>query len=148
MALTEQDRQALEKKRIADAITVANQAISKAEKYERLSQNPDWKDHLRDLESIIHMHDREIKGAEEMLVDAPSVAYVKPDSKGIPILVSSITDWANHIRLHTIQKQQIERWLKEPEHIMEMARIARENLPILEEGLKKYEEVPVGSNGR
>jgi hypothetical protein len=130
--ITEADKESQTIKRLEDAIALCEQTISKAEKYERLNENKDWQDFWKDVEFIAQTHDKEIKLAEESLVDAPENTYLKGDG----IVVSSRLDWANYIARHYIQRQELLRWMNEPKWILDMAAQARAKLPELKNKLE------------
>lgn len=140
--LTEEDQERQDIERIKSAIQVCNDGIAKAEKYERLSMNPDWKDFLKDLEIRASMHDKEIQLAIGIMDEAPNSTVVK-DGK----LISSKLDWVDFIRNHKIRSDVIRSWAKDPELMMSFASDCRKRLPILLKQLEKYKKEPIGAGG-
>jgi hypothetical protein len=141
--ITEEEKERLQKEKIEQTIKICEEAISKAEKYERLKDNPDWRGYLTDLKVIADLHDKEIEWGKSMLIDAPSNGYLKMGSKGTQEYVSSREDWVQFIVRHHIQKQECTNWIKEPEHILTMAAMAREKLPMLKDKIAELSNAAV-----
>jgi hypothetical protein len=137
--LTEAAKEKISKDKIASGIRICEEAMAKAEKYERLKENKDWLGYLDDLKILAGLHENEIKMGQSMLIDAPNTGYVKHDDFEKEVYVSSKKDWTDFIIRHQIQKQEAENWIKEPERILTMATMARERLPILKEKLAEIE---------
>ena len=144
--ITEQEKEKQARQKVESGIRLCEEAIQKAEKYERLKENKDWQGFLDDLKDVIRLHENEIRMGESMLVDAANNGYVKTDDFGKQIYVSSRKDWTDFIVRHQIQKADAETWLKEPDRILAMAALAREKLPVLKEKLVEY-AVP-STNGK
>lgn len=145
--LTEADREKSNKTKVESGIRLCEDAIAKAEKYERLKDNKDWQGHLEDLKVLMTLHDREIKMAIGMIIDAPFTSYVKKNDVGQEVMVSSRQDWTEFIARHEIQRTDCENWIKEPDRIIAMATLAREKLPMLREKLSELSDT-IESNGK
>ena len=151
--LSEKDKEAQKIKQIETGIRICNEGVQKAEKYERLKDNVDWKSFLEDLKVLAEKHDNEIRMAENMILDAPETGYLKFEMSGGEVskqaFVSSRNDWVRFIERHQIQKAQCLLWIKEPESILAFAALCREKLPVLEKQLEEFNREPVssGSNG-
>lgn len=135
--LTEEAREDLLVERTKKAITLCEEAVAKSEKYERLKDFKPWQDYLGDLKILIDVHDREIKFGLQMLAEAPHTTYVRhaTDGSGKEQVVSSKMDWVDFIVRHQIQKEEASNWMTEPDRILELARQAREQVPLLKEKL-------------
>jgi len=127
--------------KIERGIQICEEALAKAEKYERLKDNKDWQGYISDLKVLAELHDREIKMGQAMLVDAPSNGYVMTEFDKQKY-VSSKSDWVDFIVRHQIQKAEAEKWAKEPDQIISFAATCREKLPVLK---KQLEDMTVGS---
>jgi len=128
--LTEASKKQLKIDEISNGIRLCEEAISKAETYERLNDNPDWKAYLSDLETVVSLHDREIQFGLLMLMEAPPNTYVKHDARG-EVVVSSSEEWIGFIKRHQIQREELKNWTKEPARILMLASQARIKLPEL-----------------
>lgn len=133
MAITEEDKEKIIREQTHKAILVCEETLAKAEKYERLKDNPDWKGFLDDLKSLSDLHKKEVEWGKSMLIDAPNTGYLKMSDKGKQEYVSSRQDWVDFIIRHQIQGAECSNWVKEPEHILVMAAMAREKLPVLKD---------------
>ena len=133
--ISESEKEKIQKDQLERGIRVCEEAVAKAEKYERLKDNADWKGFLDDLKVVESLHEREIAMGESMLIDAPNTGYLKMSAKGSQEYVSSRQDWIDFIIRHQIQKADCATWIKEPESIIAMAAMAREKLPSLKEKL-------------
>lgn len=101
------------------------EVLQKSEKYERLIENEDWQDVIKEIKFVVDIHDREIKQALE------SLAELSPHDR-----VN-----ANDVMLiHQIRKEQIEEALKEPERILDLAKKARERIPEVKEAIRQLQE--------
>ena len=140
--LTEQTKEDQKKKTIENGIRICEEGMAKAEKYERLADNKDWQGFSEDLKVLADLHDKEIKMAEAMLLDAPSNGYVKMDGFDKQQYVSSREDWVQFIVRHQIQKAECLKWVKEPEHIITFAKLCRDRLPVLKKQLAEIESGP------
>ena len=134
--LTQQDKEKLTRNQLESSIRIFEDAIAKAEKYERLKENKDWQGYLKDLQVVVDIHAKEISQAEGYLPDAPATGYVKTDEFGKQQYVSSRSDWMDFIVRHYIQKKQLMNWIEEPERILKMAALSRERLPVLKAKLE------------
>ena len=141
MAITEEEKERIEKDKTKRTIQAYEEAIAKAEKYERLKDNPDWQGFLDDLKVLSDLHDKDIEWAKEMLLDAPNDGYLKMGAGGKQEYVSSKMDWTDYITRHQIEKKECLKWTKEPGYIMQMAAMARERLPLLKEKLVELSHV-------
>ena len=146
--LTELDQEKNQVKKLENSVRLCEEAISKAEKYERLEENKDWKEFWEDMKVVISLHDREITMACSMIPDAPSHPYIKHDDQGKETVVSSKADWADFISRHEIQRQELKNWIQEPDRIIRLAALAREKVPILKDRLKEYSRGPSETNGK
>lgn len=148
--ITEADKERLQKENIKQAIQFCEETILKAEKYERLQENKDWRDFIEDLKILGEQHDKQIKYAATMILDAPNAGYVKHDPSGSEAYVSSKSDWVDFMSRHEIEKLECRKWIKEPEFVISAANLAREKLPILKKKLAELSNEPVtsGSNGK
>ena len=122
-------------------IKTCEEGIAKAEKYERLKDNQDWKDFILDLKILAEKHDQEIKNAEVYLLDAPNTGYLKLDATGRQAYVSSREDWIDFIVRHQIQKEENLKWLKEPDYVLRFAALSREKLPEFQKHLRELTHV-------
>jgi len=136
--ITEQEKENQKVKQIRNGIRICEEAIAKAEKYERLKDNKDFIDYLKDLKILADLHDREIKMGESMLIDAPNSGYVKTAFEKQEY-VSSRQDWIDFIIRHQIQKAECTKWVKEPDQIIAFASLCREKLPLLQQQLSEIE---------
>lgn len=145
--ITEQDQENQSRKKIESGIRLCEEAMAKAEKYERLQDNKDFKGFLEDLNILVGLHEREIAMGVSSLPDAPATGYMRTDDFGKQQLVSSKADWADFISRHEIQKKELLNWIQEPERILKMASLAREKLPLLKDKLSemKLKENPNAS---
>ena len=141
MAISEEEKERIVKEQAKQKIQAYEEAIAKAEKYERLKDNPDWQAFLDDLKSLADIHDRDIEWAKEMLLDAPNDGYLKMGAGGKQEYVSSRMDWLDYIARHQIEKKECLKWTKEPGFIMQMAAMARERLPALKEKVMELTHV-------
>lgn len=137
--ITEKDKTKASADKIKSGIRICEEALAKAEKYERLNENKDWKGYLEDLRIVSEIHGREVESGVQMLMDAPNNGHVKKDDFGKEIYVSSKADWTDFIVRHQIQKLEAMTWLKEPERILKMAALCREKLPFLKNQLAEIE---------
>jgi len=135
--ITEEEKERIARETAQRGIRLCEEAIAKAEKYERLKDNPDWKGFLDDLKTLASLHEKEIEWARSMLVDAPHTGYLKMNDQGRQEYVSSRDDWTHFIVRHHIQKTECENWVKEPEHLLTLAGLSREKLPSLKEKAKE-----------
>src|SRR5579863_124879 len=103
MAISEEDKERIIKDQTIKAIATCEEAIEKAEKYERLKDNPDWKGFLEDLKVLSELHSKEIEWGKAMLIDAPNTGYLKMSAKGQQEYVSSRQDWVDFMVRHQIQ---------------------------------------------
>lgn len=136
--LTEQMKEQAAIEKVKNGIRLCDEAITKAEKYERLQENPDWKNYLKDLEIRAGMHDREIQLALSQLDEAPNNSHVGADGK----VVSSKMDWVDFIRNHKIRADLYREWIQEPESILKFAALARQTLPDLKKKLSAFQVSP------
>ena len=139
--ITEAMKEKEAREKIENGIKICEEAMAKSEKYERLKDNKDWQAFLGDLQVLSDLHDREIKMGESMILDAPNTGYVKLDGFGNQKYVSSRQDWIDFIVRHQTQKAECSNWIKEPKHILTLAAMAREKLPMLKDKLKEYSHV-------
>ena len=130
--ITEEDKERLVREDAKRKIVAYEEAIAKAEKYERLKDNPDWKAFLNDLKILADLHETQIRWGMSMIVDAPNDGYIKI-KEGKQEYVSSRQDWIDFITRHNIQKEECLKWENEPGYIMQMAAMARERLPGMKE---------------
>ena len=135
MALTEIAKEEIKAQELKNLIQICEEAIEKSEKYERLSDNKDWKGYMEDLQILINLHDREIKFGINLMTEAPNSSYAKSSNSGEQQIVSSKQDWSDFIIRHQVVRDELDKWIKEPDRIIEMSRQAREKLPILKEKL-------------
>lgn len=141
MAITEEAREKQDAQRLKDGIRICEEAIKKAEKYERLSENPDWHAFWEDLDLIIEKHEKDIRYGVSQLPDAPGQTLMN----GNGTKISSKQDWADFIAQHEVQKMQLEYWKKDPVRIIALAQMAREKLPMLKEQLAKAPQETAGA---
>ena len=146
--ITEKDKVSQQKEKLENGIRLCEEAISKAEKYERLKDNKDWQGYLEDLKVLVTLHEREIKVGVSMLLEAPTTGHVKRDNFDKDVYVSSREDWTNFISHHEIQKEECENWIKEPDRVILLASMAREKLPMLKEKLSEINHVPEVETGK
>jgi len=139
--ISEEEKERIQKEQAERAVRICDEAIAKAEKYERLKDNKDWIDFLGDLKVLSDLHEKEVTWGRAMLLDAPRTGYLKMNAKGVQEYVSSREDWIDFIVRHQIQKTECENWIKEPEHILTMAALAREKLPALKEKIASLSHV-------
>lgn len=144
--ITENDREKVATEKIEDGIRLCEDAIAKAEKYERLNDNKDWQGYFQDLKILVNLHEREIGVAVSMIPDAPNNSHVKHNDHGKEMVVSSKADWTDFIARHEIQKNELLNWIEEPKRILAMASMAREKLPTLKEKLKEMSTVTNGKS--
>lgn len=142
----EKEKQKLEK--LQNGVRICEDAMAKAEKYERLKDNKDWQGFIGDLKILGDLHDREIKMGESMLLDAPNNGYLKMDGLDKQQYVSSRQDWIDFIVRHQIQKEECVKWTKEPEHIMTMASMCRDKLPQLKKEIEEISRGTVEATGK
>ena len=90
---------------------------------------------MEDLQILINLHDREIKFGINLMTEAPNSSYAKSSNSGEQQIVSSKQDWSDFIIRHQVVRDELDKWIKEPDRIIEMSRQAREKLPILKEKL-------------
>jgi hypothetical protein len=136
--ITEKDKEDSQIKKLEGGIRLCEEAIAKAEKYERLKENKDWQGYLEDLRVLSTLHEKEIKMGTTLIADAPNTGYVKHDASGSESYTSSKSDWVDFICRHEIERTILNTWIKEPDHMVTMASLAREKLPILK---KKLDEL-------
>jgi hypothetical protein len=141
MAITEEDKERLAKEDAQRKITAYEEAIAKAEKYERLKDNPDWQAYLEDLKIEATFYDRNIGWAREMLVDAPYDGYLKMGDNGKQEYVSSKMDWMDYIQRNDIERVKCLKLVRDPANIMKMAAMARERLPAVKEKVMELTHV-------
>jgi hypothetical protein len=146
--ITEEDRERLSLEKVKKAIAFCEESMVKAEKYERLSENKDWQDHLKDLRVLADLHAREITSGSAMLINAPRTGYIKINDAGNQVYVSSKDDWLDFMMRHEIERSEILKWLKEPEAVLSMAQTAREKLPILKKQLAEMTHESHAGNGK
>lgn len=139
MAITEAQREKAEKEKLENGVAICEQALQKAEKYERLQENNDWKEYLEDLRVLIGAIQKDIDFAVMMMVDAPNTTVVKMGESGKEATVSSKQDWADFIIQKKVRKDTIEGWLTEPEKILFLAKQSRDLLPKLKEKISVLE---------
>lgn len=142
--ITEQNKEKLKMEKLSSSIQLCEEAIIKAEKYERLKENKDWLSYLADLQILVEQHEKEIRNGSQLLINAPRTGHTKINDAGSQVYVSSKDDWLDFIMRHEIQKGHLINLLKEPGYILEMAQIAREKLPVLK---KNLEDLSAGGNG-
>lgn len=144
--LTEKVKSKIEKEKIESGIIQCKEIISKAEKYERLKDNKDWQEYLNDLKILGELHEKQIKVGVQALVDAPNSGHVKREMEK-DVYVSSKQDWLDFILRHQIQMMECDKWIKEPERILTLAKMSRDHLPKLESKLKEFSSEAV-ENGK
>lgn len=101
------------------------EVLQKSEKYERLMQDSDFKEVLKDIQQTIDAHDGEIKSCLAQM----SEYTVKLEQ-----------DAFHAIRIHQVLKEQAQRAMNRPSEILELAKNARTKLPELREQLSKLKE--------
>lgn len=112
-------------KQVEAEIAFLVEVLQKSEKYERLMQDSDFKDVLKDIQQTIDAHDGEIKSCLAQM------------SEYTPKLEQ---DAFHAIRVHQILKEQAQHAMKRPEEILALAKNARTRLPELQEQLSKLKE--------
>ena len=149
--ITQKDQEKQKIEKIQNGISICEDALKKAEKYERLKDNKDWQGFIEDLKILSTKHDNEIKMGEMMLIDAPHTGYLKFQMSSGDVskqeYVSSREDWIQFILRHQIQKAQCETWTKETDRIINFAGLCREKLPQLKKELEDLTHEPVGHQG-
>ena len=146
--ITEKDKDLQKKEKLENGIRLCEEALAKAEKYERLKDNKDWQGYLEDLKVLSTLHEREIKVGISMFMDAPNTGHVKKGDFDKEVYVSSKQDWMDFISRHEIQKQECENWIKEPDRVILLASMAREKLPMLKEKLAEITNVAEVETGK
>ena len=139
--ITEEEKEQNLKKEILIKVQACEEAIAKAEKYERLKENPDWQGFMEDLKALSNLHEKEIKWGRQMVIQAPNDGYLKINQGGKQEYVSSKRDWMDFIVEHEIRKEECDKWEKEPGYIMSMAAMSRQDLPVYKEKLKELSHV-------
>ena len=157
MAITEEARITQEIEQDKNQISICEDAIQKAELYERLEENSDWKAWKELLRKASALHEQEIQQGIKALINAPGSTIVRA-TQGGDVIISSRDDWQEFITRHEIMRSNLEEWLKEPGLMIGLARKAREVLPGLKERLIKHEsglparvepvKVPASENGK
>lgn len=132
--ITEEAKELAQMEKLENGIRLCNEALAKAEKYERLDEKKDWKEYLGDLKILAEVHDREILMAISQMDEAPNTTYFRPTEDG-GRTVSSKLDWVDFIRNHKIRADQCREWIREPGHVIALAKQARDTLPVLKEKL-------------
>src|SRR5271165_127344 len=146
--ITERDKEKSQKDQLESRISLFEEAVLKAEKYERLQDNKDWQGYLADLEVLMDKHELEIKSGISLVLDAPNTGYVKMENLK-QVYVSSKQDWIDFVERHEIQKQELLNWIREPDRILKIAAAARERIPDLKKQLKELTHVPAAvGNGQ
>lgn len=115
-------------------ISLAEDILRKAEKYERLKGNPDWEGVLEDIKVLMGIHDKEISNALAQLTSVRPSGTMAEDNK-----VYGRDDWFDFILMHQIRKEQLQEALNEQKRILEAAKMAREALPKLKDKLEKID---------
>lgn len=110
---------------IENAIKYWTEVLQKAEKYERLMQETDFKEVLQDIQGTVDAHDGEIKSCLDNM------------SQYTPKLEA---DAWHSIRVHQILKEQAQRAMKRPQEVVELAKKARTELPELTKQLSQLKE--------
>jgi len=143
--ITEEAAEKNKIEQLESGIRLCEEAITKAEKYERLKDNKDWQAFLEDLKILSEQHEKQIKWAASMLPDAPNNGYVKQDALGKESYISSKADWIDFISRHEIERSECAKWIKEPDYVLRMAALSRDKLPLLKEKLKELQNVSSGN---
>lgn len=110
---------------VQKAIAYWEEVLQKSEKYERLMQDSDFTDILKDIQQTIDLHDTEIKFCLEKM------------SEYTPKLEQ---DAFHSIRVHQILKEQAAHAMRRPQEIVELAKKARVTIPQLQDQLNKLKE--------
>jgi hypothetical protein len=110
---------------IENEIKYWTEVLQKSEKYERLMQDSDFKDVLKDIEQTVAAHENEIK----MCLDGMSEYTPKLE-----------VDVWHSIRVHQILKEQAQWAMKRPQETIELAKQAREKIPALKKQLMELKE--------
>jgi hypothetical protein len=101
------------------------EVLQKSEKYERLMQEPDFLEVLKDLDQGIEAHDNEIeKCLDGMAEYSPKL----------------LAEAQHTIFVHQILREQSKKARNRPKEILELAKEARKRIPELEDNLKKVKE--------
>jgi hypothetical protein len=110
---------------IENAIKYWTEVLQKAEKYERLMQDTDFKEVLQDIQGTVDAHDGEIKSCLD------NMSQYNPKLEA---------DAWHSIRVHQILKEQAQRAMKRPSEVVELAKKARTELPELTKQLSQLKE--------
>ena len=124
--ITEEDRVRERQDKLHDSIRLCQDILKKAEKYERLKDNDDWKGVLEDINILRDLHRREIDSAQKMMTRQSFFRKMRT---------------VDFIVEHQIRLEQIEEALKEMDRIIAAAKIARERLPEFQTQLREQEEL-------
>lgn len=109
-------------KQLESDIAYCKEVLQKAEKYERLMEEPDFKDFLKDFGEGFSVHEMQIETALDSLTDA------SPRQQ---------EDLFRIILVHQSKKETVQALLNRPSDIVKLAATSRKNLPVLEDQLRQ-----------
>lgn len=125
--ITEEDRVKQTKEQLKEEIARHEFRILKAEPYERILTNADYKKILEDYQEIIKLHDEQVNLGLDSLA-------VKTDHH-------ERLNLANFVVAHRIRKQQLAELIARGNMIVKNAQESREALPELREKLADLEQI-------
>lgn len=91
-----------------------SEVLQKSEKYERLKDNEDWLDVLKEVQHVADVHETEINNARARLTD------VRPKDR---------EEVFDIILVHQMRLEQIKEALGTPNRVLGMAKQARDRIP-------------------
>jgi len=106
-------------------ISFAKEVLLKAEKYERLMEDKDFKDFLKDFEEGFGIHAKEVDSSLGMLTGS------SPRQQ---------EDLFRIILIHQAKKESVKQLVDRPLEIVKLAVEKRKQLPVLEEKLREAQE--------
>ena len=109
-------------KQLESDIAYCKEVLQKAEKYERLMEEPDFKDFLKDFGEGFSVHEMQIETALDSLTDA------SPRQQ---------EELFRIILVHQSKKETVQALLNRPSDIVKLAATSRKNLPVLEDQLRQ-----------
>lgn len=109
-------------KQLESDIAYCKEVLQKAEKYERLMEEPDFKDFLKDFGEGFSVHEMQIETALDSLTDA------SPRQQ---------EELFRIILVHQSKKETVQALLNRPSDILKLAATSRKNLPVLEDQLRQ-----------
>lgn len=115
------EQEALKRDQLRKEIAYWNEVLQKAEKYERLLSDEDFKSVLKDLEAVVNAHQSQIEIGLESFSELDPV---------------KLKDAQHIVFIHQMKKEYVQKAMQRPKEVVDLAKMARKNIPELEDQLR------------